>query len=417
MIAELTTRTEAVARVIDDGARPTVLVVEDNTEMSRFIAGALGGAYAIERAFDGADGLERAVARPPDLILTDVMMPRLSGAELVAQLRQRRQLDAVPIVLLTAKADDELRVRLLQAGAQDYLMKPFSVAELRARVANLVTMKRARDVLASELDQQLQDLEALAAEVTSRKRELQTALDVTRAAREKAERASRVKSDFLSMVSHELRTPLTALRIQVERLERDHELSASQRHQSMVRHLSESSLRLERLIESLLEYARADRPAATARLIPVDVASLIHDVVDEQRHAAEAKRLLLAVEVEPIPALRTDGRFLRVVVSNLVGNAVKFTERGEVRVHGRWAEERLLLSVVDTGPGIAAADQARVFEPFEHLEPVATKHTPGFGLGLALVKQMLEALGGRVELESAPGQGSRFSVDLPAPRA
>jgi signal transduction histidine kinase len=415
---ELQALTQVVARAVDSDERGRVLVVEDSPDMGRFIAETLASQYTVERAHDGIEGLEKALARPPDLILSDIMMPRMSGDQLVTELRSRRALDAVPIVFLTAKADDELRVRLLRAGAQDYLMKPFSVEELRARIANLVTMKRARDLLSRELDAQLQDLEALAGEVTTRKRELAVALAATRVACDKAEHASRIKTDFLSMVSHELRTPLTALRIQVERMARDPDLIASERHRKIVQHLAQSSERLERLIDSLLYYARADKASTATQVMPVDARGTILDVLDEQRQAADAKGVgLLADIADDMPAMHTDGRFLRMIVSNVVGNAVKFTERGEVRVHASWSQGRLTVRVVDTGPGIAAIDHERVFEPFEHLEPVETKHTPGFGLGLALVKQMLEALGGEVSLQSAPGQGSTFTIELPAPSA
>src|SRR3989442_1330431 len=197
-----------------------------------------------------AAALATAEARCPDLIVTDVMMPRMSGDQLVRALRNRPAFDGVPIVILTARADDELRVRLLRSGAQDYVMKPFLAEELRARVANLVIIKRTREVLQHELASQVSDLEALAAEVTFRKRELRTALDAMRVAREQAEQASRAKSDFLSLVSHELRTPLTAIRTYLHLLERDGAASLLPRQRSIVEKTARSSGRLLALVES-----------------------------------------------------------------------------------------------------------------------------------------------------------------------
>src|SRR5262249_54647505 len=133
-----------VGEEVEEGAGPTILVAEDNEDMNRFICESLGGLYRMVPARDGAEGLRLAEQDPPDLILTDVMMPVMSGDAFVRELRSRPKFDGVPVILLTAKADDELRVRLLREGAQDYVMKPFSMEEIKARIDNLVTMKRAR---------------------------------------------------------------------------------------------------------------------------------------------------------------------------------------------------------------------------------------------------------------------------------
>ena len=141
-------RPEAVTEraVAAEDRRGRVLVVEDNRDMSSFVADCLrSDGFDVSSAFDGRDGYDRAVAERPDLVLTDVMMPGMSGDELVRQLRQRPELSSMPIIVLTAKADEELRVRLLREGVQDYLNKPFSVAELLARVRNMVARKHAED--------------------------------------------------------------------------------------------------------------------------------------------------------------------------------------------------------------------------------------------------------------------------------
>jgi len=151
---------------------PLVLVVEDNIEMNRFISDSIADRYTIATAFNGQEGLEKALALSPDLIISDVMMPQLSGDQLVLEVRKHPSLDATPIVMLTAKADDALRVLLLRSGAQDYLTKPFSIEELRSRVGNLIAMKRTRDVLQQELDSKSQDLATLAQEIADRNREL-----------------------------------------------------------------------------------------------------------------------------------------------------------------------------------------------------------------------------------------------------
>ncbi|HEY9851829.1 MAG TPA: PAS domain S-box protein [Leptolyngbyaceae cyanobacterium] len=155
---------------------PVVLVVEDNLEMNRFITEILASEYCVITAVNGREGLQKAIESNPDLILTDVMMPHMSGDRMVLKIREISQLDGVPIVLLTAKADDELRVQMLREGAQDYLMKPFSAEELKARIDNLITMKRAREILQQELASQTKDLATLAKEIQIRQRELQSTL-------------------------------------------------------------------------------------------------------------------------------------------------------------------------------------------------------------------------------------------------
>jgi signal transduction histidine kinase/DNA-binding response OmpR family regulator len=145
VVDELRVRsTPAVATTAAPDA-PLVLVVEDNREMAQFLCEALAREYRVATAFDGKEGLAAAAERAPDLILSDVMMPEMSGEELVHAVRTAPALARTPIVLLTAKADDELRVRALRSGAEDFLTKPFSVEELRARVGNLIARKRAED--------------------------------------------------------------------------------------------------------------------------------------------------------------------------------------------------------------------------------------------------------------------------------
>jgi signal transduction histidine kinase len=341
-------------------------------------------------------------------------MPEMSGETLVRDIRARAELDEMPIVVLTAKGDDALRVELLREGAQDYVTKPFSAEELRARVANLITMKRARDVLQHALASQLGDLEALAGEITARKRDLQTALDTARVARDQAEAASRVKSNFLSLVSHELRTPLTVIQTNLYLLKREAS-TAMPSMQQMLGRIGNSTARLMSLIDSLLEHTRIESGRLITHPEPLDLGGLAGEVVAEMRPQAEHKGLSLTLSLAPdLTSLEGDRRLVSLILVNLIGNAIKFTERGviEVSVGCGGGEHRLV--VKDSGPGIPPDQQHLVFEPFEQLEPVRDKHTPGVGLGLSLVREMLDAIGGRIELSSAVGMGSTFTVLLPS---
>ena len=396
------------------GERPLVLVVEDNPDMNRFVAATLAPEFRVVSALDGRTGLEQAMLLHPDLVVSDVMMPGLGGDVLVRELRARPDLDSVPVVVLTAKADDALRVRLLREGAVDYLTKPFFAEELRVRVRNLVSMKRAREILQRDLASRARDLESLAGEVALRRRELETALESARVARDHADHASAMKTSFLRMVSHELRTPLTSLKLNLERLTRCREPGRSERQDEMIRKIAAGAGRLHELIESLLEYARVEAGRLQVEVEEVDAGALCEGVIDELAPQAEQKGLALRLSVEAsVPALWSDPRLLRLVVVNLVGNAVKFTQQGEVGVDVSFAGGAHRIRVRDSGPGIPPQDHARIFEPFEQMEPVPHKHTRGVGLGLSIVKGMVEALSGRIELSSAAGAGSTFTVVLP----
>lgn len=412
-LAELRAQVEVVPSE-QPGERPTVLVVEDNPEMNRFVAEILSDRYHVSTASDGREGLMAARRLRPDLILSDVMMPAMSGDQLVAAVRAEPELERTPIMLLTAKADDELRVQMLREGAQDYVMKPFSPEELRARVDNLVVMKRARDVLQQELSTQVVDLELLATEVTSRKQELQAALDSMRVALDYAEKSSQVKSNFLRLVSHELRTPLTVLQLQLQRLERDAEQTMTERQRTIIDRISGASRRLLDLIESLLEYARIESGRLQLHVEPTDLNFLVGEVVSELE--PQASRRNLEIRFSPtteVPLLASDPRLIRLILVNLIGNAIKFTDEGYVEVRVGIEQDLHRVTVRDTGPGIPKEQQSVVFEPFAHLEPVHQKHTPGVGLGLALVREMTTALGGTIELESEEGRGATFTLFIP----
>jgi len=291
-------------------------------------------------------------------------------------------------------------------------------------------MRRARDLLRQELEDQAEDVERLAGELGRRKRELETALDAMRFAREQADRASAQKTGLLRLVSHELRTPLSAVLLQVDRLRRD-AAHLSPVHRDAVARMRSATQRLTSLVESLLEFARMESGRVTLELEVLDPARVAGEALEELRPHAQAKGLEVSGPVPgSVPHLETDARLLRLVLLNIISNAIKFTEAGSIAVAVVVRADEHRISVRDTGRGIAPEDQARIFEPFEQLEELARKHTtgvgvglteelarkhtPGMGLGLALVREMVASLGGTIALESRVGEGSTFTVVLPS---
>lgn len=394
--------------------KPLVLVVEDNPEMNQFITTTLATEYRTATAANGQEGLEQAIALQPDLILSDMMMPYLSGDQLVQQLRTHPELDTTPVVMLTAKADDELRVQLLRQGAQDYLMKPFSVEELKARVGNLIAIKRVRDLLQQELASQNHDLEALVEEVSLRRRELQIALNALQRQAEELEQANRLKDEFLAIVSHELRTPLNSILGWADALRtRKFDDATTAR---ALETISRNARLQTQLIENLLDISRLLRGKLLLNKHSVDLKPVIEAAIQTVQPEADAKSIRLDAYLDDtVGQISGDNSRLRQVVENLLSNAIKFTpESGEVEIRLEQQNGEVKIQVSDTGQGIRADILPHIFDYFRQADSSNTRKHGGLGLGLAIVRQLVELHGGDIQVESqGEGQGATFTVVLP----
>ena len=232
---------------------------------------------------------------------------------------------------------------------------------------------------------------------------------------EAAQAAARTRAEFIATMSHELRTPLNAVlgHLQILEMEIHGPLTTEQR-ESLGR-IDAASRHLRGLIEEVLSFSRLEAGRVETHVETVDVCALGSEVAAVIEPLATEKAIAFHLETcEPPPVVRTDPDKVRQILINLAGNAVKFTDAGEVRigVHPRGAG--VALSVRDTGPGIAAEDQERVFRPFEQLHTGFARPHGGTGLGLYLSGQYARMLGGTIEVDSEPGRGSTFTLVLPA---
>jgi signal transduction histidine kinase len=233
---------------------------------------------------------------------------------------------------------------------------------------------------------------------------------------DRAEAASRAKTDFLAVVSHELRTPLTGIVGYTDVLLSPGLLGdLSDRQRSSLERLQQCSRHLWKLVDDLLEVASIEaNTAAAAARERVDLRVLIQDAVQLLRPVAADKGLRLDVELPPDSLdAETDARKVTQILLNLLGNAVKFTDQGEVRLVACDDAGVCRVDVADTGIGIEPADMDRVFEPFVQAHDVTTRHHGGTGLGLAISRGLARTLGGDVTATSIPGSGSTFSLRLP----
>ena len=227
------------------------------------------------------------------------------------------------------------------------------------------------------------------------------------------EMLNRVRQDFVANVSHELRTPLTSLRGYAETL-LEGGLEDAEHRAGFVRIIRDQAARLEALVEDLLSLAELERPGAGLRLESFDLYEAAERQAALFRPRSEAAGLALGAVAGPATPVNADRARIDQVLANLLDNAIKYTESGEIRVtvgsdaHGAWCE------VADTGPGIPVDDQPRIFERFYRVDKGRSREEGGTGLGLAIVKHVAQAHGGRVEVESRLGEGTRFRVLLPA---
>ncbi|MBX3191580.1 MAG: response regulator [Labilithrix sp.] len=353
--------------------RPVVLVVEDNPEMNSFIRSTLGGEFRVEGALDGGEGLAKAKSLRPDLVVTDVMMPEMGGDDLVAALRELPETKSTPIVVLTARADDELRVRLLRQGASDYVMKPFSVEELRARVRNLVDAKLV-----------LEENRQLAARLQETNKELDA---------------------FSYTVSHDLRAPLRAVDGFSNAVLSDYGDRLDATGREYLERACAAAKRMSALIEDLLKLSRLTR--VQIERTRVDLTDIARSIVDDLRAATPSREIDVVVE-EGLVA-DGDARLLRVALENLLGNAWKYTARAAAAriVVGREPEGAFF--VRDNGAGFDMMHVDRLFAPFQRLHGLEFE---GTGVGLATVHRIVTRHGGRIWAEGEVGRGTilRFTL-------
>lgn len=272
----------------------------------------------------------------------------------------------------------------------------------------------------SERDLHLTDLYLrLASELLERLRREQE----LRQAKDAAERANVAKTNFLSTMSHELRTPLNAVVGFCDLLSSEVSGPLNALQKSHIRRIQASSWHLVEIIDEILTFARAEAGRVEVHAAPVDLAALARNVVAMLGTQARGLELRL-VGVDGRVDVSTDGAKVRQILTNLVGNALRYTERGSVEVEVTAEAGSVAIRVRDTGPGIAAESLDEIFEPFVQLDPSRTREKGGAGLGLAICRRLARLLGGDIAVRSEPGRGSTFTLHLPrlasrerAPRA
>ncbi len=490
-----------------------ILIADDNPDMRSYIARILRTHWTVDAAENGETALQKLAEARYDLVLSDVMMPGIDGFALLRTMRSDPRFASLPVIMLSARAGEESRIEGLHAGADDYLVKPFSARELLARVSTHLALGRARaetraardrlraffmqapigvsivrgDDLVYELAnpayermvgrhgisgksfrevfpelgeeapvlQMLRRILSTGEPFTATEYKvplvgpsgaivdtyflftcqpvrgddgtldtiLTAAIDVTEQvrlredierARQESERASMAKDEFLATASHELRTPLNAI-LGWARLLRTGQLDPSGTLRA-VETIERNAKSQVQLIEDILDGSRIITGNLRLEIRPLDMTTLVSAAMDAVRPAAEAKNIQISVTVDPAASrIVGDPERLQQVVWNLGNNAIKFTPKGgSVEVRLERIGTSIQLSVVDSGQGISSEFLPHVFERFRQAEGTSSRRHGGLGLGLALVRHLVEAHGGTVRAESeGVGLGARFVVTLP----
>jgi signal transduction histidine kinase len=326
---------------------------------------------------------------------------------MLAALRADSSYDNIMVVVLSARGNEELRLNLLRAGAQDYLVKPFSPEELQVRLDNLLTLHRTRRLLQAELASSQQDLESLARELATRKRELEAINSELRT-------MNKHQDDFVAVVSHEFRTPLTSIQGFSELLS-EQEWSPEE-VKEYATDITKDARRLTRMITDLLDLERMKSGKKPLYCKPVDVNVLLRDLADQIQHTT-AEHVIVCHLDEELPLIQGDQDKLIQVVANLLSNAIKYSPTGgEILLISRKEQDHIHISVQDQGMGIPEEALEDIFRPYSRIESEKTRYIRGTGLGLSVVREIISLHGGKMWVESTLGHGSTFHFSLPLAR-
>jgi signal transduction histidine kinase len=372
----------------EKASRPSkILITDDEKDVVEMLAFSLGRkGYKIARAYDGLEALERVKEERFDLLILDLMMPRLDGWEVCRFIRRNddAQIRETPILILSARAMAEDRVRGLEMGAEDYITKPFSLMELMLRIEKLLSRRQAFASLKSEL--------AI------------------------LEQQTREQEERVCKIVHDLKTPLVSMGASAKLLMKPREKDEAL---EMLRGIYENSHRLNRRLEEILPFSASSFSEKKIMMMKeIHLPLLAFRLKESFQALAREKGIEMIFHPFPeFPPFMGDERRLERALENLLSNALKYTPGGgRVEVGGSMSpeEEKVEIWVQDNGRGIFPEEIQQIFNPFHRGRNALNE--PGVGLGLSLVKEVMDLHGGKIWVHSEPGRGSVFSLAFPCPK-
>jgi signal transduction histidine kinase len=372
-----------------DNARPVILIIDDDPTQRLLAERYLETVgFAVAKAADGKEGITRAQAVKPDLIILDVVMPGVDGFETCRRIRDDAQLSRTPILMATSLEDSLSIERAFEAGATDFVGKPVHWPMLGYRVKFMLRH--------AEIEREM------------------------RAARDAAEAGNRAKSVFLANMSHELRTPLNAI-IGFSEIMRRQALGplGNERYTEYVCDIHDSGVHLLEIVNNVLDLSKVEAGRMEIAEDIVSVEPLVRAAVKQIETRASLAEIKLDVAIDGcVVSVKADEMRLKQILINLLSNAVKFTPRnGEVGVAvRRQANGEVAFVVRDTGIGMAPEDIPRIMLPFQQIDDRLNRKYEGTGLGVPLALAMAKLHGGTLTYDSARGRGTTVTLTLPGER-
>jgi signal transduction histidine kinase len=363
----------------------SVLIVDDIPLNLKVLTDILKSEYTVYPVDNGMSALEVAERFVPDLILLDILMPDMSGYEVLAELKKSERTEQIPVIFITGLGEASDEERGLAIGAADYITKPFNDEVIKLRVRHQIRLVNLQ-------------------------RELQAAVKA-------AEDANKAKSSFLANMSHEIRTPINVIAGLTELLLEENYVSAD----GMKKHLGRISTAADTLVElvnDILDISKIESGELVLSPVEYLLADLLGDVITLNLTRIEDKPVEFKIVFGGDLPAKLYGDDLRVkqILSNLLSNAFKYTREGNVTLAVNCTLEgesvRLAVTVSDTGIGIREADIEKLFQDYKQLDTKANRNIEGTGLGLAITKSFAELMDGEITAESEYGKGTAFRVEL-----